>query len=444
MAKAVTHSCEPNPSIVKVLNDASLQLLEIKEENEIYQILASAIAKIIPGAYCTVSKLQPDKIYFRIVQIYGVDKFLQTIKLILGKDPYEQDFPYIELAKKHEPAFESRKLFRFTEGIYGISGESVNKTICKAIEKLLGISDIYTTCFFLDGTYYGGLTLLIPNRVIKSGIITQDALLAIETLCNLVTVLIHKLQVNDDLNKSRLKLQEVNSAKDKFFSIVAHDLKSPFNSFIGFTELLTDKSHVISEEDRTLYINLLHSSAVSTYKLLDNLLEWSRLHLGNYEIHKEPVFLKGVIDDCISLYKATAEDKKITVVNQATNETKAFVDEYSINTVLRNLLNNALKYTPEGGRITFSFNHKQDDFEILVQDTGLGIKPEMLNKLFSIGENTSTPGTKKEKGTGIGLVLCKELLDKNGGTIRVDSEVGKGSIFTITLPNNPDGFNQSV
>jgi signal transduction histidine kinase len=437
MAKEVVFNREPGTSFVEVLNEASLQLLAIKEENEIYKILASAISKIIPGIYCTVSKLQPDKQYFRIVQIYGLDKYLPSVQLILGKDPYEQDFPYMELARKHAPAFESRKLFRFEEGLYGISGESINKSICHAMEKLLGISEIYTTCFFMDDIYYGGLTLLIPNRVIKSGSINPNVLLAIETLSNLATVLIHKTQVNEDMNQSKLKLQEDLTTKDKFFSIIAHDLRSPFNSFMGFTELLADKNNTLSEKDKLLYINLLHDSAVSTHKLLDNLLEWGRLHLGNYEIHKEHVCLKGVIDDCITLYRATAENKKITVINQVATEICSFVDEYSINTVFRNLLNNALKYTPENGRITFSAIQRHDVVEIAVQDTGLGIKPILLNKLFSIGENVSTPGTQKEKGTGIGLVLCKELLDKNGGTIQVVSEVGKGSTFTLVLPKNP-------
>jgi signal transduction histidine kinase len=444
MAKEVIHIRESKTSIVEVLNEASLQLLEIKEENEIYKILASAIAKIIPGTYCTVSKLRPDKINFRIVQMYGVDKFLPSIKLILGKDPYEVDFPYIELAKGYTPAFESRKIFRFEDGLYGISAGSINRTICTAIEKLIGMSAIYTTCFYLDGIYYGGLTLIIPKRVLKSGIINPDAFLAIETLSNLATVLIHKLQVNEEMKKSKMKLQEEISKKDKFFSIIAHDLKSPFNSFIGFTEILSDQNNTISEEKRTLYINLLHESAVSTYKLLDNLLEWSRLHLGNYEIHKERIFLKCIIDDCISLYRAAAENKKIAIINQVTFETSAYVDENSINTVLRNLLNNALKYTPEDGQITFSATQKQNEVEISVQDTGLGIKPELLDKLFNIGDSTSTLGTKNEKGTGIGLVLCKELLDKNGGTIQVVSEVGKGTTFTLALPNKPNDMNGSV
>jgi len=151
--------------------------------------------------------------------------------------------------------------------------------------------------------------------------------------------------------------------------------------------------------------------------------------------------MKFVIDDCISLYKVTAENKKITVFNKVSDESIAYFDRNSINTIIRNLLNNALKYTPEGGRITFSSTQKQNVVEISIQDTGLGIKPEMLNKLFSMGENTSTLGTKMEKGTGIGLVLCKDLIDKNGGTLQVETEFGKGSTFTLGLTNKSEEFN---
>ena len=568
MARDVIHSLESKPSIVEVLNETSLQLLEIKEESEIYKILASAIARIIPGAKCFVSKLQPDQKSFRIVQMYGVDKLLPSAKLILGKDPYELDLPFDELLQKHKQAFESRKLFRFEEGIYGLSVGTINKMTCKAIEKLVGISDIFTTLFYLDDTYFGGVSILVPKRVMKSGIMNQEVLLAIETLSNLASVLIQKLQANEELIHSRktletsssrfnllinnltdiawrangdgsevedlnnsferiyghsadeikqypnlrmdmahpedkqivanlmdglyrngnvtaeyrivrpdgkvtwlndrvsiiydenripimmggiakditvqkelqLKLQGIISAKDIVLSIIAHDLRSPFNSFIGFTEILANENNTITDEVRLTYINLLHDSAVSTYKLLENLLEWSRLHLSNYEIQKEDICLKFVIDDCISLYKATAEKKKITVINQISDETNVYVDVNSINTIIRNLLNNALKYTPEDGRITFSSMQKQNVVEISIQDTGLGIKPEMLNKLFNIGENTSTLGTKMEKGTGIGLVLCKELLDKNGGTLQVETELGKGSTFTLRLTNKSVEF----
>jgi len=565
MAKDVKRTLESNASSLEVLNETSLQLLEIKEENEIYKILASAIAKIIPGVYCIVSKLQPDKKNLRIVQLNGIDKLIQAAKLILGKDPYELDFPFDEFLHKHEQAFRSRRLFRIEEGIYSISAGSINKTICKAIEKLDGISHIYTTCFYLESTYFGGLTLIIPKRVIKTGIINQETIQTIETLANMATVLIHKLQVNDELIKSRKtletsyswfnlllnnltdiawrangdgseiedlnnsferiygysaddfnknpniwmelahpddrpvvaklydelyrngnveaeyrvvrpdgkitwlydrvsiiyddkgtpilrggiakdvtvfkgmnsRLQEVISAKDKILSIIAHDLKSPFHSMIGFTEILSEEYSSINEENRLMYIHLLHDSAVSTYKLLENLLEWSRLQLSDFEIHKKCICLKFVIDDCISLYRVSAENKKITIINQVSDEINAYVDENSINTVMRNLLNNALKFTPEYGSVTFLSTQKQNVVEISIQDTGQGIKPERINKLFSMGENTSTPGTKMEKGTGIGLVLCKELLDKNGGTLQVVSEFGKGSTFTLGLPHKP-------
>lgn len=433
MAKNVVPSYEKCTSIIEVLNETSLQLLEIREEHEIYKILAAALAKVIPGAYCLVSKLQPDKKHFRVVQMHGVEKYMEAGKLLLGKDPFEWDFPFEELVKKHREAFESRKLYHFEDGLYGVSVGTINKTVCKALEKLGGISHVFTTCFYMDNTYYGGLTLLIPKSVMKAGLMNQDAMLAIETLSNMATVLIHKLQANEKLIANREMLETTISAKDKVFSILAHDLRTPFNSIIGFAEILSNGNKMISEKDRLTYVNIIRESAVSTYKLLDNLLEWSRLQLDNYVIQKELILPKLVIDDCIELYQATAENKLITIRNLVHEDTKVYVDWNSIFTILRNLLNNALKYTPVGGSITFTSAKKHHYVELSIQDTGVGIQPDMLKKLFLVGENSSTPGTNKEKGTGLGLVLCKDLLDKNNGYIRIESEVGKGSTFTVGL-----------
>lgn len=434
MGKKVVPSSQKSPSIVEVLNETSLQLLEIREEHEIYKILASALAKIIPGAYCLVSKLQPDKKNFRIVQMHGVDKLIPTVQRVLGMNPYEWDFPFDELLKNHRKAFDSRKLYRFEEGIYGISVGTISKSMSHALEQLAGISDLFTTCFYMDETYYGGLTLLVPKKVMKSGIMNEEAILAIETLSNLTTVLIHKLQANEALDANRKALEATISEKDKVYSIIAHDLRSPFNAIIGFTEILSDDNITISDQNRALYTSLLHDSAISTYKLLENLLEWSQMHLSNYEIQKENILVKFVISDCIALYRATAEKKNITVRNLVTEETKVLVDWQSINTILRNFLNNALKYTPEGGSITFDAALRNDFIELSVQDTGVGIKPEQLQKLFVVGENTSTPGTNMEKGTGIGLLLCRDLIEKNGGYIRMESTWGEGSTFTVGLP----------
>jgi len=433
MARSVVPPSDKNTSIIEVLNETSLQLLEIRDEHEVYKILASALSKILPGAYCLVSKLQPDNKHFRAVQMHGTKKYIDAAILLLGKDPYLWDFPFEDLLKRHRPAFESRKLYHFKDGLYDIAAGTLNKTICKAIEKLGGISHVFTTCFYMDNNYFGGLTLMVPKRVMKAGLLNQEAVFAIETLSNMVTVLVHKLQANEKLIANREMLETTISAKDKVFSILAHDLRTPFNSIIGFAEILSNGNKIISEKDRLTYVNIIRESAASTYKLLDNLLEWSRLQLDNYIIQKEIIKPKLVIDDCMELYRATAENKLITIQNRVPVEISVFVDWNSISTILRNLLNNALKYTPAGGCITFTSEKKQNFVEISIQDTGVGIPQDVQRKLFLVGENPSTPGTNMEKGTGLGLVLCKDLLEKNNGYIRINSELGKGSTFTVGL-----------
>lgn len=445
MARNIVPSLEKNTAIIEVLNETSLQLLVIRDENEIYKILASAISKIIPGAICLVSKVQPDKKSFKVVQMHGVEKYFDAAKMLLGKDPYEWDFPFDKLLAKHREAFESRKLFYFEEGIYGVSVGTINKTVCKALEKLAGISHVFTTCFYMDNFYFGGLTLLVPKKAMKTGFMNMESILAIETLSNMATVIIHKIKANEKLIANREMLETTISAKDKIFSILAHDLRTPFNSIIGFAEILSNGNDTIGEQDRLTYINIIRESALSTNKLLDNLLEWSRLQLDNYIIQKEFIKPKIVINDCIELYRATAENKQITLQNLVSEEISVFVDWNSIFTILRNLLNNALKYTPVGGCITFSSTKKLNFVELSIHDTGVGIPPDLIDKLLLVGENTSTPGTNMEKGTGLGLILCKDLLDKNNGYIRIESELGKGSTFTLGLQSkSPDHLQTSL
>ena len=251
------------------------------------------------------------------------------------------------------------------------------------------------------------------------------------------------LAIFTDITERKLmevKLKEINQAKDQLFSIIAHDLTAPFNSIIGLTDILANNYTEIAEEDRLIYINSLNNTATNTYKLLENLLEWSKLQKGNVETKKERLVLKQLIDECCTLYLAIAENKKITVVNNVSVDTILFVDSYSIKTIIRNLLNNALKYTPNGGVVIFSSIECRDSVEITLKDTGIGIKPELITELFNIGANMSTHGTNNEKGTGLGLVLCRELAEKNGGRIWVESELGNGSMFHILFPCSAPDF----
>ncbi len=230
------------------------------------------------------------------------------------------------------------------------------------------------------------------------------------------------------------KLSELNITKDKFFSIISHDLKSPFNAVLGFSSLLLEKHDKIDDKERAKIIKYVNSSAESAYKLLENLLAWSQAQSGKLKYSPETLDIKDLSIETIFSLEGQAREKGITIINETSGTAAVYADKNMLSMVLRNLISNAVKFTHKGGEVRINIQRCEEDILVSVLDTGVGISNETLTKLFSISENTSTLGTNNEKGTGLGLILCKEFVEKHGGNIWVESEVGKGTIFYFTIP----------
>lgn len=240
-------------------------------------------------------------------------------------------------------------------------------------------------------------------------------------------------QVNKKLIKSEEELKELNAAKDKFFSIVAHDLRSPFTSLIGYSEFLRDDFDELTDEEIKVFANNIHESAHVVFNLLENLLQWSRVQTGRIKIEPEVFDFSILTNSAVNLLKNNAEKKSIELINSISPRTLVYADQQTISSVVQNLLSNAIKFTPREGKIEIGCNIKKTNVEIFVADTGVGIKDEDKEKLFRIDTHLTTPGTEKEEGSGLGLILCKELVEKNHGKIWVESKIGKGSTFFFSL-----------
>ena len=235
-------------------------------------------------------------------------------------------------------------------------------------------------------------------------------------------------KIEQTLLENKKKLLELNATKDKFFSIIAHDLRSPFNVLLGYSNLLLENHTKYTEEEREKYIKFINDSSIKTYKLLENLLTWARSQLGGIDFSPRKINIKALINEVILLLSETAGNKNIKILDKTENSLFMYADKNMIDTVMRNLILNAIKFTPKGGDITIKAHTIIDDnnqkfAEIIVKDSGVGILPEIQSKLFKITENISTKGTEKETGTGLGLILCKEFVEKHGGKIWVESEV---------------------
>ncbi len=258
---------------------------------------------------------------------------------------------------------------------------------------------------------------------------------AIQLTNRLLKLKIAELEkTNNKLRLSSVALEQLNATKNRFFSIIAHDLKNPFNALLGFSEMIASKFNELKEEEIREYISIVHQSSQNLYKLLENLLKWSAAQTGTMHYLPEQFDLISLIHSEISFYRMSAGRKQINISAELPDEMIVNSDKLLLSSVIRNLIDNAIKFTPKGGSIDITAKNKNGEVIVEVSDTGIGIPHDMQKKLFNIDGDICRKGTNNEDGGGLGLILCKELIEKAGGRISFESDPGKGSTFWFALP----------
>lgn len=242
------------------------------------------------------------------------------------------------------------------------------------------------------------------------------------------------IKLNAQLENSEKELQELNAAKDHYFSIIAHDLKSPFNGLLGFSNLMLQDFDRFSREEIRSYLKNMNSSIKHIFNLVENLLDWSRIQSGRLEYNPEPVELEELIVSVLKILESNFHNKSIKTSTRLEKSVIVSADRKMLISVVQNLLSNAVKFTREGGEIEVRSQIREQFALVTIRDNGVGIRQEMLKDLFKIEKLVTTEGTQNEKGTGLGLILCKEFIEKCGGRITVESKPGKGTAFTFSLP----------
>lgn len=240
---------------------------------------------------------------------------------------------------------------------------------------------------------------------------------------------------NENLSRTEKELSLLNITKDKFISIVAHDLKSPFQGFLGLSELLLTDLSDLSKEDIREIAFALNKSAKQLFELLENLLTWSVVQMGQLQIEKSPIDISYLIETNFSGYSELAARKNIRLINKVPKDSMIFTDRNIINTVIRNLVSNGIKFSRSDGEVSASFLSEDNYSKIIISDKGVGMDAIEIEKLFQYEERFSRDGTGEEHGTGLGLLLSKELLERCNGKIQIKSLLGEGSTFEILLPN---------
>jgi len=257
---------------------------------------------------------------------------------------------------------------------------------------------------------------------------------AIEAVVLNVRDITQRMNAEEALRESENRLNEMNAAKDRIFSIIGHDLRSPFTSIIGFSDLLLEQVKNKDYNGVEEYAGIIQRSSLQAMELLTNLLEWSRSQTGKFRFDPDRVDINQMVRDVAGTFKETARQKGLKVELEPGFDGFVYADPYMIGTVLRNLVSNGIKFTKAGGQITIGTEGAGAWLNVRVADSGIGINEEDQAKLFRVDHYHTTTGTDQESGTGLGLLLCREFVEQHGGRIWVESEPGKGSVFKFTIP----------
>ena len=387
----------------------------IEKDFSILCNLEGSIIKIIQNNNI-LSSADVGNLFFTIVATGEMDKIINFFLELKSKNIAEEWEININTQSGVETFWFSGRIFNDIIGIAAATSST------KARNLFLNLNDFnYNQASFL-------------NAHSQENIQTYNADLPTSYYDELSHVNNELVNIQRELSKKNSELSKEMVTKDKFFSIIAHDLRSPFNSLLGFIDLLVSDYDTLTDEECFNYINILQKSTTKVYKLLENLLEWARLNKGDFEIHKLTLNLKQIVEDSISPLLQNASKKNLTTHINIPSAIFIYADLYSVMSVVRNLFSNAVKYTPVNGVIEINCKQIKDKAEVCVKDNGIGMKKEVVEKLFHIESSRSTPGTENEKGTGLGLLLCKEFVTKNEGKIYVKSEVNFGSEFYFTVP----------
>ncbi len=354
-------------------------------------------------------------------------KILQTITVPEPEDKYQN----VIAVKLEDFSKEHIGNMVFT------SEQTMHKATMEAARKIFNNLIIILGFGIFFAIWFVSRTVTKPLDKIKSGLDSQSLEPVVELLerkdeFGEIAQLIKRIKEQEK------ELKELNATKDKFFSIIAHDLKNPFGVILSTTEILSNPDFELSEEEVEEFTRDLHASAKLVFNLLENLLTWARTQRGTISFDPQEILLYELAEMPIYILKSHADSKNIKLINNIEKSTKCFGDENMVRTVIRNLISNSIKFTRDGGCIEIYSrpltigNHHH--VEVVVKDNGIGMSDVIKNKLFKVGENITTSGTSDEGGTGLGLILVQEFLTRNGGTIRVESEEGVGSKFIFTLP----------
>lgn len=406
----------------RMLNILTSGMLSIKALPEMYRFITEALAHRYPGTIVLYLTVDEDKGIVHLETMAGLEEgILRRIISLMGYNPVGRNY---ELNQYHLEQYRTGNLIELTSGLseYG----SLKGIRPDLLEKMIGLNKIYTIGIHKNEKILGGISMISLDDTEIS-----DTSF-IEIFVRQAALIIQKGITERTLKEDEERLVRLNSTKDKLFSIIGHDLRSMFSGILGISDMLITNHVRYSEKKNEDYLRLINSTAEQAFILLENLLAWAKSQTGQVDYNPELLNVDEIISNVVEVLDSSARIKNISLNHIKTCEPMVKADRNMINTVLRNLIQNSIKFTNSGGRVDVFALMSENCVEVTISDTGIGISEEKYKNLFSLSSSTS--GTANEKGSGLGLLLCKELIDKHNGSMDVLTESGRGSSFIFTLP----------
>jgi PAS domain S-box-containing protein len=424
-AKQAEDALRKSEKHTRLLNTFLSEMLELPDAKSIYDYLAKSLQHIIDESIVLCVSVDEDKNETVLESIAGIDNsFIGKISKLAGFNPIGKRY---ELKKMHLEYFRKGCLVEFEGKLADFSSNQFPTKIAGIIEKLINLNGIHTM-----GVKKGGKVLAAIHIFTRNANTITDSQF-ISSCVQQAALVLQKKMAEEKLSRSEQSLRLMNDEKNAFFQILAHDLRSPLGAIVGTFDLLREKHNTYSPEKRQLIIDQLSTLATNTFNLLDDLLLWSNSQAGNLSFNPQKVNLGSVTSDLIESINPLAASKKITIDISIANSIVVLADKNMLSVILRNLVVNAIKFTSNGGHINIESTIKGDKLIVSVSDNGVGMEQSVIDSIFKLSKKITTSGTNNELGTGFGLKLCKEFVEKHGGKIWAESEVGKGSVFNFLL-----------
>jgi PAS domain S-box-containing protein len=416
-----------NSRLLSKLSRFSIELSMLSSEDDIEAFISRRLRELSGAAMVTFSEYNPDT---RMM----TPKYIEVEPGVIG-----EVMNLLDGQLNNAPCAVSEELYHeMTTEIVGARANlhdacfgTISRPAADAVQALLKAERFTGIAYLVEGKLYG--TSLIGMEKHQPDIPRE----ILENFIFLAAVSLRRYQMEARIKQQNEELFKTNAEKDKFFSIIAHDLRGPFNSFLGFTKMMVDDLHSLTPEEIQQIALSMRKSATGLFDLLENLLEWSRMKRGAIVYDPEPMIIKAVVVETLQPLVELADKKGISIDINVPDDLAIFADGKMFKSILRNLVSNAVKFTRRGGRITLSAAPEGTGFvEFSIRDNGVGMDKKLLDKLFLLDDQAYRKGTDGEPSTGLGLIICRDLVEKHGGKLWVESEDGVGSVFYFTMPIN--------